>query len=352
MRFLILLGPVFGLVCSCSTLSEQFSHPNAKISPVETISTLSSGSMGQTDGHKIVSTAKKEHVKIVPCSRWEEIRECVNYHIQMAALLQAPTAFRLLNHPGAGAGSQMFSIAEADVASIPSEVEKAMSVMQRARPGGVTPLNSHILSIHQSVSAIAPQLRAEGKKVAIILATDGLPTNEQGMCNDYVREQFISSLRLLEGLPVWVVIRLCTDEDDVVSFYNELDEQLELSLEVLDDFCGEAEEVYEHNPWLNYSLPLHRLREMGYHDRLFDMLDERPFTKSELREFCCLMFGFDQMDSVPDADADWSGFLQAMDRLVNAEELQYEPMKKKPKPVICTKTLDKMYGEGSACTIM
>ena len=111
-----------------------------------------------------------------------------------------------------------------------------------------------------------------------------------------------------------------------------------------------AEEVYEHNPWLNYSLPLHRLREMGYHDRLFDMLDERPFTKSELREFCCLMF--DQMDSVPDADADWSGFLQAMDRLVNAEELQYDPIKKKPKPVICTKTLNKMYGEGSACTIM
>ena len=91
---------------------------------------------------------------------------------------------------------------------------------------------------------------------------------------------------------------------------------------------------------------------MGYHDRLFDMLDERQFTKSELREFCCLMFGFDQMDSVPDADADWPGFLQAMDRLVNAEELQYDPMKKKPKPVVCTKTLNKMYGDGSACTIM
>ena len=136
----------------------------------------------------------------------------------------------------------MFSIAEADAASIPSEVEKAMSIMQRARPGGVTPLNSHILSIHQSVNAIVPQLRAEGKKVAIILATDGLPTNEQGLYNDYVREQFISSLRLLEGLPVWVVIRLCTDENEVVSFYNDLDEQLELSLEVLDDFCGEAEE--------------------------------------------------------------------------------------------------------------
>lgn len=28
------------------------------------------------------------------------------------------------------------------------------------------------------------------------------------------------------------------------------------------------------NPWLDYALPLHRLRETGYHDRVFDMLDE------------------------------------------------------------------------------
>jgi len=311
-----------------------------------------SGSMQKCDGHKIVSTAKKEHVKFVPCTRWEEIKECVNYHIQMAALLQAPTAFRLLNHPGAGTGSQMFSVAEADPASIPAEVENATRIMSKARPGGVTPLNAHIRSIHQSVSAMTPQLRAEGKKVAIILATDGLPTDEQGMYNDYVRQQFISSLRMLEGLPVWVVIRLCTDEEDVVSFYNDLDEQLELSLEVLDDFCGEAEEVWEHNPWLNYALPVHRLRELGYHDRLFDLLDERPFTKSELREFCALLFGYEQMDSVPDADGDWSGFLQEIDRLVNAEQSQWNPMKKKVKPWICTKSLNKMYGDGSACTIM
>lgn len=308
--------------------------------------------MQKCDGHRIVPTSKKDNVKIVPCTRWDEIKECVNYHIQMSALLEAPTAFRMLNHPGAGAGSQLFSVAETDVQNIPAEVEQALSIMGKARPGGVTPLNGHIQSIHEAVAAMAPQLQAEGKKVAIILATDGLPTDEQGICGEYTRQQFISSLRLLEGLPVWVVIRLCTDEEDVVDFYNDLDEQLELSLEVLDDFRGEAEEVHERNPWLNYCLPLHRLREMGFHDRLFDMLDERPFTKSEVRDFCSLLFGVDQMDAVPDPDGDWAGFIADIDRLVKSEQHQWDPVKKKSKPWICVKTLNKQYGEGYACSIM
>jgi len=50
--------------------------------------------------------------------------------------------------------------------------------------------------------------------------------------------------------------------------------------------CGEAAEVTKENPWLNYALPLHRLREFGFHDRVFDILDERPLLKiRDLRLF-------------------------------------------------------------------
>jgi hypothetical protein len=104
--------------------------------------------------------------------------------------------------------------------------------------------------------------------VAVILATDGLPTDDLGYGGDDITQEFISSLRALEGLPVWIVIRLCTDEDNVTEFYNNLDGMLDLSLEVLDDYIGECGEVQIHNPWLNYALPMHRCRELGYHDRL------------------------------------------------------------------------------------
>ena len=106
----------------------------------------------------------------------------------------------------------------------------------------------------------------------------------------------------------------------VKDFYNSLDDELELSMDVLDDYIGEAEEVYEHNKWLNYTLPLHRLREMGHHERLFDLIDERQLNNADVRDFCLLLFGPDNMDGVPDPDIDWEGFISDVQRLLSKEQ--------------------------------
>eukprot|EP01083_Nonionella_stella_P082161 226762_1 len=232
----------------------------------------------------------------------------------MSALLEAPTSFRLLNNPGIGGGpnSQQFDIAQMGKEHIPTEVANANDIMTRTRPGGVTPLTQHILEIHATISSLKPELDAAGKRVAVVIATDGLPTDAYGTGHQTSQDEFVQSLRMLEGLPVWLVIRLCTDDDEVVNFYNGLDDQLELSMDVLDDFVGEAQEVYEHNKWLNYALPLHRMREMGYHDRVFDMLDERTLTKGELRDFCRLLFGMNDFDGVADPSYDWPIFLRIL----------------------------------------
>jgi len=313
-----------------------------------------SGSMQKTDGHRIISTRSKNDLKIVGCTRWEEIKEAVNYHTQMSALLEAPTSFRLLNNPGIGVGpnSQQFDIAQMGKENIPTEVANANEIMTRTRPGGVTPLTEHIQEINATILSLKPELEAAGKRVAVIIASDGLPTDSYGNASQTINNQFVQSLRMLEGLPVWLVIRLCTDDDEVVDFYNGLDDQLELSMDVLDDFVGEAKEVYEHNKWLNYALPLHRMREMGYHDRVFDMLDERTLTKGELRDFCRLLFGMNDFDGVADPSNDWPTFLADVKRLLDKEELQYNPVKQQTTPWINLKKLNKIYGDGGGCAIM
>ena len=96
---------------------------------------------------------------------------------------------------------------------------------------------------------------------------------------------------------------------------------------------------------------MHRIREMGFHNRLFDLLDERPLTRDELRDFCMLLFGNDQFDGVPDPEVDFRGFADAVGKMVKKEKSHWNPVKRKVTPIINMEKLYKKYGDDS-CTIM
>ena len=57
----------------------------------------------------------------------------------------------------------------------------------------------------------------------LVLATDGMPDEPAS---------FSRSLRALQRLPVWLVVRLSTTEPAVVDYWNALDAELELELDV------------------------------------------------------------------------------------------------------------------------
>lgn len=116
-------------------------------------------------------------------------------------------------------------------------------------PAGQTPLCEHIESIVDAVSSIEDELRASGQRAIVIIATDGVATDGN----------VAAALRPLERLPVIVILRLCTSDEKVVKYWDDIDKELELEMDVLDDLCGDASQVVKLSTWLtslSFSLAL------------------------------------------------------------------------------------------------
>lgn len=282
-----------------------------------------SGSMKMWDGHLVLN-------RDTGCTRWDEAKETITCHAQLSAALGAPTDFRLLNPSKSGETS--FRVGYGS--RIQRDSKRAQAIMAKSQPAGMTPLHTRIYDIRREVIQMLPQLNKDGSKVALIVCTDGCNFDAASPCLEpaEMNREFLQALESLEGLPVYVVIRLCTDFGPIVDFYNSLNERLDLKLNVLDDHMAEALEVNRHNKWLNYALVLHRMREMGQSNLLFDLLDERPFTKDEIRDFIHLLFG---PQKLPDpASCDWVTFCQEVDKLQQAERMHWNPLTKELSPWI------------------
>lgn len=117
------------------------------------------------------------------------------------------------------------------------------------------------------------ELKQSGQKAAVIIATDGLSTDGD----------VAEAMKPLQFLPVWVVIRLCTSESHVVDYWNQIDQQLELEMDVIDDVTCDGLQVEKVNPWLTYGEQLHMLREFGASMKEMDLIDESCLGSEQMR---------------------------------------------------------------------
>lgn len=259
-----------------------------------------SGSMQSTDGNRLVLSGTKG--RFIQCTRWDELKGTLNEIASLTTIVGARTDMLLLNP--SPSGRHVSLVDDGGRSGIPVAPTVGVENFERMvshGPGGTTPLTESVRYIIRMVQPAATALREAGNKVAVVIATDGRPDNVRS---------FLDSLKELQRLPVWVVVRLCTDEEDVVEFWNDLDAKLESPLEVLDDQLGEANEVGEKNRWLAYGTALHRAREFGSHEKLFDLLDEQALAPSQCKQLIELILG---CDTLPEPELDPAAFLAAVE---------------------------------------
>jgi hypothetical protein len=171
-----------------------------------------SGSMGSMDGKKYVQ-ATGGNMTSVSCSRWEELADSLYWHGTTAVMLQARTEFILLNKPSDGSPKRV-------VLGDQNNDMNQLTRLVTSGPQGCTPLCETIKQIIGEIRTMEARLRATHKTVSLTIATDGAASDGD----------VAQALAPLLHLPCTVVIRLCTDDDSVINYWNKIDDDLEVYL--------------------------------------------------------------------------------------------------------------------------
>mmetsp|Transcript_41855 Transcript_41855/g.61452 ORF Transcript_41855/g.61452 Transcript_41855/m.61452 type:complete len:245 (+) Transcript_41855:147-881(+) len=202
-------------------------------------------------------------------------------------------------------------------------------------PRYTTPLARHMFAIYDQLLPLKTHLRQTNQKIILVIASDGIPNDVDAV---------YSAMHLLQKLPIFLLIRLCTDDELAIHFYKTLELDFrKVDIEILDDFEVEAEEVVTMNPWMNYAMPIQRAREFGFRSLLLTILRERPLTHEELRDFIAMLFGVNA-SQLPHPKQDWETFYNDVESLQARESRQWNPVHKKTKTWIDMTILAKRYG--------
>lgn len=179
-------------------------------------------------------------------TRWDELKDCVLFHANMSSKCWIPTKFFLVNDPSSSSNDEewhrgrKFTICSARPRDVPGELDEVQRNMDN--PGlnqNRCPLRYCIETLRRSLEGEASRLESEGRHVTLVICTQGRPTTRDGMTGSEMMRDLQRELMSLSKLPVRIIIRLCTDSEEVREMYNSMDANLD-SLDVLDDYWGEV----------------------------------------------------------------------------------------------------------------
>lgn len=242
-----------------------------------------SGSMRVSDGKKINSENGFRIKNGV--TRWEEavykVLEIAKYNISR----NMATKYYLLNPKIYD--NWLKNIDWVEIVPSKNDFEENLTILKSQllddnNIRGTTPLTKitkKILRDHEYI--------LHSKLINYNIITDGNPDNSKN---------FENSLETISNkLNIFLTINLCTDQEEIIDYYNDLDKKIgnELSgLDVIDDFQDEYQEIVNSgNKFFTYTHDIHICRMAGCNSIIADLLDERQLTISEMNSLINELLG-------------------------------------------------------------
>ena len=203
-------------------------------------------------------------------SRWDEVAKAVREIAGLANAAKAPTEIRFLNN------SQPIVVGTEEAKGD----ELAIIATQLAvEPHGQTPICAQLLEVIKQVKNMESELRKSQKVALLVIMTDGESSDGS----------IIETLKALEGFPVQVIVRISTEEKEVVDYWQNINSELDLDIYVLEGYEWESNLVQARNSWLTYGEPLHQIRAFGIAVPGVNTLSYRQLNKENIKSICELL---------------------------------------------------------------
>ncbi|CAF1386621.1 unnamed protein product [Adineta ricciae] len=188
-------------------------------------------------------------------TRWDELKHTVSIVVDLASVLDPD-------------GVDIYFLNRAPIFNVRSSQELIPSFS--IPPEGPTP----IVSVLRQVLRDKEKQIAE-RKLLVLLATDGVPTDKQGHANiDELRRVLKYERSSTERIPVTIIA--CTDDDECMSYLNDWDVTIP-NLDVVDDYKSEKKQILAcQKQSFPFSFGDYVVKiMMGGVDEWFDQLDEK-----------------------------------------------------------------------------
>lgn len=244
-----------------------------------------SPSMLAEDGKTFIENKDKTISKIDYVSRWDEL---VNKTIKIAEynISRKIKAFYYLLNPIKTKKWEPkidYIIIDPGLKNHTESLEiLKMSILQSYNIRGNTPLDTITQHFIECLHSFINSDKSVNIPICYNIITDGEPNSSLA---------FEKKLRILVNkYNIFLTINLCTESDEVVEYYNDLDTKIgkELNgIDVIDDLESEQKEIINAgNTFFVYSHQIHICRMAGCNSVVADLIDEQKLPLHYINKFC------------------------------------------------------------------